>query len=146
MTGKRNKLRVLVLCTGNSCRSQMAEGWLRARYGDRVEAYSAGSQPSGFVHPLAVQAMAEVGVDISGGRSKPMQEFMDQPFDLVLTVCDSAAEACPVFPGPARRMHRDFDDPAKAAGTDEEVLAVFRRVRDEIAGWLGDIMAEADAG
>lgn len=134
-----NKLRVLVLCTGNSCRSQMAEGWLNEIYGDRVEAYSAGSQPSGYVHPNAVAVMGEVGIDISGGRSKSLQEFVDQPFDAVLTVCDSAAEACPVFPGPAARVHRDFYDPARAEGTDDEVLGVFRRVRDEIRRWLDEL-------
>ena len=131
-----DKLHVLVLCTGNSCRSQMAEGWLNTLYGDRIEALSAGSQPSGSVHPGAVAAMAEVGIDISGGRSKHLNEFLDREFDVVLTVCDSAAEACPVFPGPARRVHRDFTDPAHATGTPEEVTAVFTRVRDEIREWL----------
>lgn len=130
---------VLVLCTGNSCRSQMAEGWLRALYGGRIEAFSAGSQPSGYVHPRAIQVMAEVGVDISGGRSKHLHEFINRRFDHVLTVCDSAAEACPVFPGPARRAHHDFTDPAKATGSEEEVMAVFRRVRDEIRGWLEEL-------
>ncbi len=138
-----NRQRVLVLCTGNSCRSQMAEGWLNALYPDRIEAFSAGSQPSGYVHPLAVEAMAAVGIDISSGRSKNLSEFLDQPFDTVLTVCDSAAEACPVFPGPARRIHHDFTDPAKATGTDDEVMAVFRRVRDEIKVWLEGIFGEA---
>ena len=137
MDGDRQ--RVLVLCKGNSCRSQMAEGWINTRYGDRAEAVSAGSQPSGYVHPQAVAAMAEVGIDISVGRSKSMSEFLNQEFDLVLTVCDSAAEACPVFPGPARRVHRDFSDPAKATGSDAEVQAVFRRVRDEIRDWLEDL-------
>ena len=130
---------VLVLCTGNSCRSQMAEGWLRALYGGRIEAFSAGSQPSGYVHPRAIQVMAEVGVDISGGRSTHLHEFITRRFDHVLTVCDSAAEACPVFPGPARRAHHDFADPAKATGSEEEVMAVFRRVRDEIRGWLEEL-------
>ena len=138
-------LRVLVLCTGNSCRSQMAEGWLRALYPDRIEAYSAGSQPAGYVHPLAVQVMAEAGVDISAGHSKSLNEFLEQRFDYVLTVCNSAAEACPVFPGPARRVHRDFTDPAKAEGSPDEVLAVFRRVRDEIKVWLIEIFG-ADGG
>ncbi len=129
--------RVLVLCTGNSARSQMAEGLLRARGGDRFEVFSAGSQPSGQVHPGAVQAMAEIGLDISGHRSKPLTQFLGQPFDYVLTVCDRAAEACPVFPGPATRFHRDFPDPA--AAPPEEQRAVFRRVRDELAAWLDEL-------
>jgi arsenate reductase len=133
------KQQVLFLCTGNSCRSQMAEGWLNALYGDRIIALSAGSAPSGYVHPGAIEAMHEVGIDISEGRSKSMEEFLGREFDYVLTVCDSAAEACPVFPGPAKRVHRDFTDPAKAEGSDEEVMAVFRRVRDEIREWLGDL-------
>jgi arsenate reductase len=114
----------------------MAEGWLRALYPDRIEAHSAGSQPAGYVHPLAVRVMAEAGVDISAGRSKSLNEFLDQQFDYVLTVCNSAAEACPVFPGPARRVHRDFTDPAKVTGSEQEVLESFRRVRDEIKAWL----------
>ncbi len=134
--------RVLVLCTGNSCRSQMAEGWLKALYPDRIEAHSAGAQPAGYVHPLAVQVMAEAGIDISAGRSKSLTEFLDQPFDYVLTVCDSAAEACPVFPGPARRVHRDFTDPAKVTGSEQEVLDAFRRVRDEIKAWLAEVFAD----
>jgi len=135
------KQRVLVLCTGNSCRSQMAEGWINTLYSDQAEAVSAGSQPSGYVHPQAIAAMAEAGIDISGGRSKHMSEFISREFDLVLTVCDSAAEACPVFPGPARRVHRDFTDPAKVTGSEAEVQAAFRRVRDEIRAWLDDLFA-----
>lgn len=137
-----DRLNVLVLCTGNSCRSQMAEGWLNAQYGDRITAQSAGSAPSGYVHPGAIEAMREVGIDISDGRSKSMNEFLGEAFDYVLTVCDSAAETCPVFPGPAQRVHRDFTDPAKAEGSDEEVMAVFRRVRDEIRAWLEDLFGE----
>lgn len=140
-----DRQRVLVLCTGNSCRSQMAEGWLNHRYGDRVEAYSAGSEPTGMVHPGAVEAMAEAGIDISVGRSKHLNEFIDRPFDMVLTVCDSAAEACPVFPGPAERVHRDFDDPAKAEGSEAEVRGVFRRVRDEIKDWLAELFDDGPA-
>ncbi|GAB4440383.1 MAG: arsenate reductase ArsC [Anaerolineae bacterium] len=132
-----NKQRVLVLCTGNSARSQMAEGWLRARAGDRFEVYSAGSQPAEQVHPGAIQAMAEIGIDISGHASKSMTVFLGQPFDYVLTVCDQAAEACPVFPGPAKRAHRGFTDPAKAPPDAQP--EVFRRVRDEIAAWLGEL-------
>jgi arsenate reductase len=137
------RLNVLVLCTGNSCRSQMAEGWLNAHYGDTIHAFSAGSDPSGYVHPKAVEVMGEVGIDISAGRSKHMSEFIKQPFDYVLTVCDSAAEACPVFPGPGKRVHRDFFDPAKAEGDDEQVLAIFRRVRNEIKAWLDEIFETA---
>lgn len=135
-------LRVLVLCTGNSCRSQMAEGWLNSRYAGQVRASSAGSDPSGYVHPLAVRVMDEIGIDISEGRSKHLNEFLDESFDMVLTVCDSAAEACPVFPGRAARAHRDFTDPAKVEGSEEEVLKVFRWVRDEIRDWLDELFAE----
>lgn len=138
-----DRIRVLVLCTGNSCRSQMAEGWLSALYGERIAAFSAGSKPAGYVHPKAVQVMAEVGVDLGGARSKSLEEFLGQHFDYVLTVCDSAAEACPVFPGPARRFHRDFPDPAKAQGSEEEVLAVFRKVRDAIRAWLEELFGGA---
>jgi arsenate reductase len=130
--------RVLILCTGNSARSQMGEGLLRALGGDRYEVHSAGSQPSGYVHPGAVQAMREIGLDISAHTSKSLREFTGQPFDFVLTVCDNAAEACPVFPGKATRLHRDFSDPVKAPA--DEQPAVFRRVRDDIAAWLREIL------
>lgn len=125
------KRRVLVLCTGNSCRSQMAEGWLRRDLGDSVEAFSAGTIPS-FVHPVAMRVMAEEGVDLSGHRSKSASEFLGQPFDLVVTVCDSAREACPMFPGAKKIIHKSFPDPAAFKGTEEEVLAGFREVRDLI--------------
>ena len=131
------KKRVLALCTGNSARSQLAEGLLRAKAGDRFDVYSAGSNPSGRVLPGAIQVLAEIGIDISGARSKSMMDFIDQPFDYVLTVCDRAAEACPIFPGPAERHHRDFTDPAKYP--EDEQLAVSRRVRDEIDQWLNDL-------
>jgi arsenate reductase len=138
---------VLILCTGNSCRSQMAEGILRVAAGDLLDAHSAGSNPAGFVHPLAVKAMAEIGIDISNHRSKHLNEFLCQPVETVITVCASADAACPVFPGQVSRHHWPFDDPAKATGTDEEKLAVFRRVRDEIrrvfeayaAGWRDQV-------
>jgi arsenate reductase len=138
-----NKPNVLILCTGNSCRSQIAEAILRAAAGDLVEVHSAGSKPAGHVHPLAIQVMREIGLDISGGRSKPLSEFLSAPVHTVITVCSQADEACPIFPGQVRRHHWPFDDPAKATGTDAEVLAVFRRVRNEIrrvfeayaAGW-----------
>jgi arsenate reductase len=126
------KKRVLVLCTGNSCRSQMAQGWINHRLGDRWEARSAGTEPAARVNPLAVRAMAEVGVDISAGRPSPVSAHLDQPWDLVVTVCDSAKEACPTFPRPVEKIHVSFFDPALAEGTEEERLAVFQRVRDEI--------------
>ena len=123
---------VLILCTGNSCRSQLAEGILRAAAGDLLDVQSAGSKPAGFVHPLAIQAMQEIGIDISAHRSKPLSEFLDRQVETVITVCGNADVACPIFPGPVNRHHWPFDDPALATGTDEEKLAVFRRVRNEI--------------
>jgi arsenate reductase len=126
------KKRVLFLCTGNSCRSQMAEGWLRHLAGDRFEAFSAGTSPVGL-NPGAVEAMRESGVDISAHRSKHLTEFAGVRFDYVVTVCDRARETCPIFPGARTVLHWSFDDPAAAKGTDEERRAVFRRVRDEIA-------------
>ena len=126
------KTRVLFLCTGNSCRSQMAEGFLRAYGGQTHDAHSAGTRPS-TVNPLAVQVMSEVGIDISGHRSKNVTEYLGQHFPLVITVCDNAKEHCPIFPGPCIREHWPFEDPAEATGTDEERLKVFRNVRDQIA-------------
>jgi len=123
---------VLILCTGNSCRSHLAEGVLRAAAGDFLEVASAGSNPAGYVHPLAIQVMREIGIDISHHRSKHLNEFLDRPVETVITVCGNADQACPTFPGQVNRHHWPFDDPAKATGTDEEKLAVFRRVRDEI--------------
>jgi len=123
---------VLILCTGNSCRSHLAEGILRHAAGDLVNVQSAGSNPTGQVHPLAIKVMAEIGIHISGHRSKHLNEFLNQPIQTVITVCGKADQACPVFPGQVNRHHWPFDDPAKARGTDEEVLACFRRVRDEI--------------
>jgi arsenate reductase len=123
---------VLILCTGNSCRSPLAEGILRAAAGDALDVQSAGSNPAGCVHPLAIRAIREIGIDISGHHSKHMNEFLRQPVETVITVCGNADQACPVFPGQLNRHHWGFDDPARAAGTDEEKLAVFRRVRDEI--------------
>lgn len=130
--------RVLILCTGNSARSQMAEGLLRYLAGDRFEAFSAGTHPS-VVNPLAIVAMDEKGIDLSMHYSKSVDEFAEQQFDTVITVCDSAKEACPVWPG-ANTIHHSFIDPAAAEGTDEERLAVFRRVRDEIESWLKDFI------
>jgi arsenate reductase len=123
---------VLVLCTGNSCRSHLAEGILRAALGDSFVVQSAGSKPAGYVHPLAIQVMKEIGIDISGHRSKHLDEFLNQPIETVITVCGNADQACPMFPGQVNRYHWGFDDPAHAIGTDEEKLAVFRRVRDQI--------------
>jgi arsenate reductase len=123
---------VLILCTGNSCRSQMAEGILRQAADDLMEAHSAGSKPAGHVHPLAIKVLAEIGIDISGNRSKHMDEFLDRPVTTVITVCGNADQACPMFPGQVNRYHWGFDDPAHATGTEEEILVVFRWVRDEI--------------
>jgi len=123
---------VLILCTGNSCRSHMAEGILRQAAGDFLDVQSAGSKPSGYVHPLAIKALAEIGIDISQHRSKSMTEFLQQPVETVITVCGNADQVCPHYPGQVDRFHWPFDDPAHATGTEDEILAVFRRVRDEI--------------
>ncbi len=124
---------VLILCTGNSCRSHLAEGILRDAAGDILEVHSAGSRPAGYVHPMAVAVMREIGLDISGHRSKSMTEFLGQNVDTVITVCGRADQACPIFPGQLNRYHWGFDDPAHATGTDEEILSEFRRIRDQIA-------------
>jgi len=129
---KNETKRALILCTGNSCRSQMAEGFVNHLLAGRWEARSAGTRPAERVHPLAVRAMAEVGVDISGGVPERVDRSLEEPWDLVVTVCDSAKESCPTFPRLVERLHLSFDDPAEAEGTDEEKMAVFRRVRDEI--------------
>ncbi|MCB8983092.1 MAG: arsenate reductase ArsC [Ardenticatenaceae bacterium] len=126
------KKRVLFLCTGNSCRSHMAEGLTNHFLGDSWEAVSAGTQPSGYVHPLAIAALAELGIDISSHTSKTADEFRQTPLDLVITVCDDAAENCPLWLGQGRVTHISFPDPAKATGTEEEKTAVFRQVRDDI--------------
>jgi len=135
--------RVLILCTGNSCRSQMAEAWVNRLLAGRWEARSAGTAPAPVVHPLAVAVMAEEGIDISGARPELVDARLGEHWDLVVTVCDSAKEACPVFPGPVRRMHVGFEDPAEAVGSEEERLAVFRRVRDEIRSRLIPQILEA---
>jgi len=127
-----NKIRVLFLCTGNSCRSHMAEGLLRALGGDRFEIFSAGAKPAGYVHPLAIRAMQELNIDISRHTSKSLDVFDGQKFDTLITVCDNAREACPAYAGAAQQLHWSFDDPARAPGTEEEKMRVFRRVRDEI--------------
>jgi len=123
---------ILVLCTGNSCRSHLAEGILRAALGDRFRVASAGSKPAGYVHPLAIRALDEIGLDISAHHSKHLDEFLDQDVETVITVCGNADQVCPMFPGQLNRHHFPFDDPAHAEGTEEEQMAVFRRVRDEI--------------
>ena len=127
-----SKPTILILCTGNSCRSHLAEGVLRSVAGDLFEIASAGSKPAGHVHPLAIEAMHEIGLDISGHHSKHLKEFLDRPVETVITVCGNVDEACPIFPGQVNRHHWPFDDPAHATGTDEEQRAVFRRVRNEI--------------
>jgi arsenate reductase len=129
--------RVLFLCTHNSARSQMAEGFLRSLAGDRFEVASAGTEAT-RVHPLAVRAMSEAGVDLSAHISKTVDRFLDQPWDDVITVCDAANEACPVFPKTTSRLHWSFQDPSQATGTEHERLEVFRRVRDQIKARLTD--------
>jgi len=129
------KKRVLILCTGNSARSQMAEGLLRHDSGDRFEVESAGTKPS-RVHLEAIQVMREIGIDISGHRSKSVDEFAGETFDYVLTVCDHAKESCPIYPGHSNRLHRNFQDPAAVEGSEEQRLAAFRKVRDEIRMYL----------
>lgn len=138
--------RVLILCTGNSARSQMAEGLLRHDAGDRFEVFSAGTKPS-HVRPEAITAMRELGIDISGHRSKSVTELDGQHFDYVITVCDSARESCPMFFGTAKRLHHSFDDPAALTGSEEERLTLFRRVRDELRTYLsGFARKEVPAG
>lgn len=131
-TSTETKPAVLILCTGNSCRSHLAEGLLRATAGDLFEVVSAGSKPAGYVHPLAIEVMKEIGIDISAHRSKPMSEFLNRDVETVITVCGNADQACPVFPGQVNRHHWPFEDPAHATGTEAEVREVFRRVRNEI--------------
>jgi arsenate reductase len=127
------KKRILILCTGNSCRSQMAEGFLKA-FDTELEVYSAGTKPSSGINPNAIKVMAEKGIDISKGHPKDVNEFADKHFDYVITVCDNARETCPVFTGRVgQRLHIGFDDPAGAQGNEEEILSEFRRIRDEIS-------------
>ena len=125
-------MKILILCTGNSCRSQMAEGFLKS-FDPELEVYSAGTNPSDAVHPKAIQVMKEVGIDISGGYPKNVDQFLDQSFDYVITVCDNAKETCPVFMGDVKeQLHIGFEDPAEATGTEEKILNEFRKIRDEI--------------
>jgi arsenate reductase len=137
------KKRVLILCTGNSARSQMAEGLLRHDAGDRFDVESAGTKP-GIVRPEAIAVMNELGIDISGHRSKHVDEFAGQQFDYVITVCDNARESCPVFFGAAKRLHHSFDDPAAGSGSEEERLSLFRRVRGELRAYLADFARQAN--
>lgn len=123
---------ILILCTGNSCRSHLAEGILKHALGDNYRVESAGSKPAGYVHPLAVKALAEIGIDISAHESKHMDLFLDDEVETVITVCGNADQACPVFPGQMNRHHWPFDDPAHATGSEEQQMSVFRRIRDEI--------------
>ncbi len=134
------KKRILVLCTGNSARSQMAEGLLRHDAGDRFHVESAGTKPS-RVRPEAIAVMKELGIDISGQRSKSVDEFRDQSFDYVLTVCDNANESCPIYPGHANRLHHSFEDPAAVDGSEEQRLLAFRVVRDQIRQYLRNFPA-----
>lgn len=129
---EHHKPLILILCTGNSCRSHLAEGILRQSLGEHAEVQSAGSKPAGYVHPLAIRVMSEIGIDISGHRSKHLEEFLQMEVETVITVCGNADQACPMFPGQVNRHHWGFDDPAHATGSEAEKLAVFRRVRDEI--------------
>ena len=138
-----DRLKILFLCTGNSCRSKMAEGFARALRGDSIDAHSAGTEPHGM-NPLAIRAMAETGVDISGGRSKHIDELKDVAFDYVVTVCDHAQESCPRFPGKTRIVHVGFADPPKLArdahaADDEEAMPHYRRVRDQIKAWVATL-------
>ena len=134
-----NQRKVLFLCTGNSCRSQMAEAIVNARLSDRWVAVSAGTQPAGYVHPKALAALAEIGI-AHQGRSKLADDFRGEEFDLVVTVCDSAAEECPVWLGQGRRVHHSFPDPAKASGAEAEIMQEFRAVRDAIAHDISQLL------
>jgi len=135
--------RILFLCTHNSARSQMAEGLLRQLAGDRFEVMSAGTEAT-HIRPLAIRAMDEIGIDISGQESKTLDRYLDEPFDYVITVCDDANEACPFFPGAANRLHWSFEDPSRVEGSEEERLAVFRSVRDQIRERIEDDLVATD--
>ncbi len=140
------KKKILFLCTGNSCRSQMAEGWARSYYSSNWDVYSAGTHPRD-IDPRAIKVMAETGVDIAGQRSKHMDELIHIPFDLVVTVCDSVVEECPVFPRASRQTHRQFDDPpslAMESSTESEALACYRRVRDEIRQFVEELLGSGE--
>lgn len=135
MSVSKEKKRVLFICTHNAARSQMAEGLVRALYGNRCEVFSAGTDP-GIVSPFAIKVMAEIGLDISSHYSKSIQEFSNQSFDYVVTVCDHAKESCPFFPGGKKILHQSFEDPSSLTGTEEENMAGFRRIRNAIRSWI----------
>jgi arsenate reductase (thioredoxin) len=135
------KRKVLFLCTGNSCRSQMAEAIVNARLGDTWQAVSAGTKPAGYVHPRAVEVLSEIGIQHEG-RSKRADEFRSVDFDLVVTVCDSVAEECPVWLGKGKRVHHSFPDPAKAEGTEDEIMNLFRTVRDDIEHEITQLLTQ----
>ncbi|MBN2102924.1 arsenate reductase ArsC [bacterium] len=144
MSENPNKIKLLFLCTGNSCRSQMAEGWTRHLKRDWIDVWSAGVEPHGL-NPYTVQVMAEAGVDISDYRSKHINDVMDIPFDYVVTVCDHARESCPLFPRPVKKIHKSFDDPptlAKQAASEEEKIEIYRRVRDKIRAFIETLPEE----
>ena len=138
MYGEKEKIKVLFLCTGNSCRSQMAEGWAKHLKANLIDAYSAGIRPIG-VSSRAIQVMAEAGVDISTQQSQHLDEFSEIDFDYVITLCDNAAENCPVFPGQVKVLHRPFEDPYFATGSDEDIMETFRKVRNEIMEFIEEI-------
>ena len=140
--GPASQKRVLFLCTGNSARSQMAEAIVNSSSGQRWEAFSAGTRPVGFVHPAAIRALAEIGIDASQARSKSADEFRNQSFDLVVTVCDQAAEECPVWPGSGKRVHLGFPDPARVQGDEAQIMAAFRSIRDTIQQEIVPLLAK----
>ncbi len=133
------KRRILIICTGNSARSQMAEGLINTLYNDKYIAFSAGTKPS-FVNPYVVKVMGEIGIDISHHRSKNIEEFYNQEFDFVITVCDNARKICPIFPGAKKMIHNSFQDPAQSIGSEEHILNIFRKVRDQIKHWLSKLL------
>ena len=145
-SGEPRMRQVLFLCTGNSARSQMAEAIVNARMGEQWKAFSAGTQPTGYVHPNAIRVLEEMGIDISSARSKSADEFRGAAFDLVVTVCDDAAENCPVWLGQGKRVHLGFTDPAKVTGRGEQIMAVFRKVRDDIARRIPQLLKEHENG
>lgn len=140
-----NKKTALFICTHNSARSQMAEGFLNHLYGDRYEAFSAGTEPS-KVHPLAVAVMKEVGVDISSHQSKSVEKFIHQDINYVVTVCDKAKQSCPFFPGGKEILHQGFEDPSQASGSKDEILETFRRIRDDIKEWIKETFGDSQPG
>ena len=144
MTGVAGPVRVLVLCTGNSCRSILAEALFRELGGDRVVVASAGARPEGTVNPRTIAVLDELGIAHDWARSKSMTEFLDREFDHVITVCDDAAEVCPVFPGPAVRTHWSIPDPAKARGTEEELMTVYRATSADLRGRISNFLATLD--